>query len=73
MKFRNVLSAAALVAAAIHAQSSCGTPFTTWNMTASNGQAGVMFDLENMSTSPINICGLEMNMDSSTTPLTLEV
>jgi len=73
MKFRNVLSAAALVAAAIHAQSSCGTPFTTWNMTASNGQAGVMFDLENMSTSPINICGLEMNMDSSTVPMTLEV
>ena len=72
MKFRNVLSAAALFAAAIQAQASCGTPFTTWNMTASNGQAGVMFDLENMSASPIDICGLEMNVDSGIVP-TLEV
>ncbi len=74
MRFRQISAAFAAVASLAAAQgSSCGTPFTTWNITASNGQNGVMFDVENISINPVTICGMDINLDSSAIPLTIGV
>ncbi len=74
MKFRSLAAAFAAVASLAAAQgSACGTPFTTWNITAQNGQNGVMFDVENISCNTVTICGMDINLDSSAAQQTIGV
>lgn len=67
------VAAVATLAVSLFAQgANCGVRFLT-SVAGGSGQSGIMFDVENPSTTPVSICGFDLNIDATTTPVNLEV
>jgi hypothetical protein len=73
MSLSRLAAAAAFVTVSLFAQgANCGVRFLTSDAGGS-GQSGIMFDIENVSQTPVSICGFDMNIDAGAIPVNLEV